>query len=153
MNITTAEQTSPTKALTVTFALIACAAAGWGMAESRHVTSLERQVSESTAELAIARADLQQALKQALPVVVSYREDDSRTGQVAVFSNSLPRPLELIAMCSSPRTGQRKRFNLIIPSNGKVEIGHEDGWRFMPGQRIILSSSQFRPAESVVAGS
>ena len=144
------DSVGPWKVATLLLAVVAAAATWWGAAQSRRVEALERQAEAASAEIAVAKESLQQALKRDLPVSVSYGNTSPASGMVAVFKSDFPRPLEVVAMCSSPRTSERKRFNLTIPARGEVEIGHDDGWRFMPGQRILLSNTAFRPAEYIV---
>jgi hypothetical protein len=144
------EKVGPWKAATLLLALVAVGASGWALAQLTRIATLEEQADSARAELSLAKEALQQALKQDLPVSVSYGNSGPESGMVAVFKSDFPRPLEIVAMCSSPRTSQRKRFNLVIPARGSVEIGHADGWKFMPGQRILLSNTAFRPAEYVV---
>lgn len=137
------------RTIALLLALACTAAASWGLAQMRRIDALQGQLAATKEELAVANGSLEQALKRELPITVSY-SGSSASGLVASLRSDFPRPLEVVAMCSSPRTTQRKRFNLVIPAQGAIEIGAAEGWRFMPGHRIILSNAAFRPAEYVV---
>lgn len=142
------EEASPWRAIALSLLLTTVVAGWWAHSQSSELDAAKRELDASNVELAVTRQQLQQALKRELPVSLTYA--GSGDAMVAILKSDLPRSLELIAMCSSARTGQRKRFNLVIPANGEVEIGHEEGWRFMPGQRILLTNTAFRTAEYVV---
>lgn len=145
------EQVRPWKVATLAFALVGVAAGGWGFSQARRVQALEQQADASRSELVQAREALRQAEKRELPVSVSYSEAASEEdGLIAVLKSDFPRSLEIVAMCSSPRTSQRKRFNLTIPANGQIQIGPAEGWSVTPGSRIMLYNNAFRPAEYVV---
>jgi hypothetical protein len=152
MNVTPGEEARPWKLCALLFALLAALLLWWGVDQAKQVEALAAQTSDLSGQLAISRSALERALKNDLPLTLSYRTDSTDEGITAVFHSKLPRPLEVSAIVSSPRTGQSKRINLVIAANGLAEIGEADGWRFMPGHRIILSSSEFRPAEYVVPG-
>lgn len=144
------EKVGPWKTATLLLAVFTVGVSGWAFAQLTRIEVLEEQAASARAELATAKEALQQAAKRDLPVTVSYGNTGSESGMVAVFKSDFPRPLEVVAICTSPRTSQRKRFNLVIPARGSIEIGHAEGWQFMPGQRILLSNTAFRPAEYVV---
>jgi hypothetical protein len=149
--VTRPEQVRPWKVATLVFALASVAAGGWGISQARRVHALEQQADSSRTELAQAKEAVRQAEKRELPVSVSYSGAASEAdGLVAVLKSDFPRSLEIVAMCSSPRTSQRKRFNLTIPAKGQIQIGQAEGWTVTPGSRIMLYNNAFRPAEYVV---
>ena len=143
------QEASPWRAVALSLTLTTLVAGCWGYSKSRELDAARRELDATSTELAVARQQVQQALKRELPVSLSY-SSGPHAGMVAILKSDLPRPLELVAVCSSVRTGRRKRFNLVIPANGEVEIGHDEGWSFMPGQRIVLSNAAFRQAEYLV---
>jgi len=148
--VTRPEQVRPWKVATLAFALVSVAAGGWGVSQARRVHALEQQADASQTELAQAKEAVRQAEKRELPVSVSYSGASEGEGLVAVLKSDFPRSLEIVAMCSSPRTSQRKRLNLTIPAKGQIEITQAEGWTVTPGSRIMLYNNAFRPAEYVV---
>jgi len=148
--VTRPEQVRPWKVATLVVALAGVAAGGWGFSQARRVHTLEQQADSSRTELAQAKESLRQAEKRELPVSLSYSGASEGEGLVAVLKSDFPRSLEIVAMCSSPRTSQRKRLNLTIPAKGQIEISRAGGWSVTPGSRIMLYNNAFRPAEYVV---
>jgi len=153
MIVTHKDEAGPWKRAALLFALGCLAAVWWGHSQWRRSEALERDVAAAKAEVAEAREATKQAEKRELPVTLSYSMASPEVGRVAVLKSDFPRSLELVAMCSTPRTGQRKRYNLVIPARGEVEIGREDGWSVVAGSRIVLYNAAFRPAEYVVPDS
>ncbi len=111
---------------------------------------LVRELDDTKGALAVTSSNLERARKRELPIAVSYRRASSDGGLAVVFTSTLPRSLEFVAMFSSPVTTQRKRFNLVVPANGEISIGAKDGWLLLPDHRLVLSNSEFQPAEYVV---
>jgi len=148
--VTRSERVRPWKVATLVFAVALAAVGGWALSQARRVEHLEQQADVSRTELAQAKEALRQAEKRELPVSVSYSGASEGDGLVAVLKSDFPRSLEIVAMCSSPRTSQRKRFNLTIPAKGQIQIGPSEGWNVTPGSRIMLYNNAFRPAEYVV---
>jgi len=143
------EEANPWRALALCLTLATAVTGWWGHSQSSELDAARRELDATSAELAMAKQQLQQAMKSELPVSLTY-SSGPHAGMVAILKSDLPQPLELIAVCSNVRTGQRKRFNLVIPPHGEVAIGHDEGWSFMPGQRIVLANTGFRKAEYVV---
>jgi hypothetical protein len=149
--VTRPEQVRPWKVATLVIAIVCMAAGWWGLSQTRRVEALETQAEASRAELAQAKEALRQAEKRELPISLSYSGAASpEAGMVAVLKSDFPRSLDVVAMCSSSRSNQRKRFNLTIPAKGQIEIGQAEGWSVTPGSRIMLYNTAFRPAEYVV---
>jgi hypothetical protein len=97
-------------------------------------------------------APLPPAVKPDMPVTVSFQRDAQNTGMVAVIRNLWSSPLEVAAVLVNPSNGQQQQRNLVLGPNGVHEIGRRQGWPFEPGQRITLSSENFKAKEVTVPG-
>lgn len=81
--------------------------------------------------------------KPALPVAVTFREAVLEKSKVAQFHNNSSQALKVIVTCVG-KAGDSKASKEILLEPGKpFEIGWLEGWSFLPGEKVVVSSAGF----------
>jgi hypothetical protein len=144
--------------------LITLGCAAWGLFERRVIQQdeaalaaataqsahLRQQADELREQLTTVKHQLDETVKQKLPLTVAFQSSRYGSGLVAVFRNNSPEPLTISVAISDPITHRRRESNFSIDANGLQTIGDSQGWVFSPGQSLQITSSQFGTTEYVV---
>jgi hypothetical protein len=85
-----------------------------------------------------------------LPIVVMYRPAYPNNSLVAQFINPTNKYLAVSATFSNATLHESRTTVLNIGPAQGVEVGQQQGWQFMSGERIELSVSGYKPASYTV---
>jgi uncharacterized membrane-anchored protein YhcB (DUF1043 family) len=102
------------------------------------------------AEAAQTALEQEKARLPVVPVRVEMRRSAMGRGLVAVLSNTSAKQLPVIVATQNPTTRNARRFTIQIAPGSKVEIGHQEGWEFASGDRVLLVSSGFEDLRYLV---
>jgi len=145
-----------------TIAAIAAAALliGGGIA---YTVSQNQAANKAAAAKQVADAEIAAAKKAAaeneralampdLPVKVSTRKAMLGSGLVAQIRNFSGAELALAVTASSSATSQFKKFQIVVPAGGAIEIGHSEGWPFTTGDELLITENGYRPMKVRIGG-
>jgi hypothetical protein len=85
-----------------------------------------------------------QVLKLPLPVTVQFRSEMHRSGFVLIFKNESDHALSFTATLGHPGQREEKTFAIQVQSRSTYELGSSQGWAGESGDRISLTSSNYR---------
>lgn len=85
-----------------------------------------------------------QVLEPPLPVTVRFRSEMHGSGFVLIFENESDRALSFTASLGHPGRREEKKFAIQVPSRSTYELGSSQGWVGQSGDRISLTSSNYR---------
>lgn len=83
-------------------------------------------------------------LKPPLPVAVQFRSEMYRPGFVLIFTNESDHALSFTATLGHPGQQEEKTFAIRVQPHGAYELGSSQGWVGQSGDRISLTSSNYR---------
>jgi hypothetical protein len=86
------------------------------------------------------------ATKPPLPVTCKYRRALLANGYVAIFTNTSPQVLGVLATFENLTFKTNKSFRLNLDPNVPVQFGHLEGWDFTAGDKITLQESHYQNA-------
>jgi hypothetical protein len=113
--------------------------------------ALAAETARSAAALAALKRKAQ-ARKQgtpSVPVKVRFRvpPEGKGRGMVGEFVNPSSHYLPLIVSLRNPTTADAKSFSFPIAPRASVRLGHRDGWEFVSGDRVALTSNGYKTVE------
>lgn len=82
--------------------------------------------------------------KPELPVKVIIRESLAGEGMVAQFHSEFPQKIVVYVVLESKEYGAKRESNLALDPNGMTEIGWLQDWKFLPGDTITISHSDYK---------
>ena len=85
-----------------------------------------------------------QVLKPPLPVTVQFRSDMHRSGFVLIFMNESDHALSFTATLGHLGQQEEKTFAIQVQPRSTYELGSSQGWAGESGDRISLTSSNYR---------
>ena len=86
--------------------------------------------------------------RPALPVTVSFRASALGEGHVAVMKNESEKDL---AVRLSHRKGEETKTGIVILKAGDTdELGWIEGWKFAPGDRLVVEESGHKSIKATV---
>jgi hypothetical protein len=85
-----------------------------------------------------------QVTRPQLPVAVQFRSASSGSGFVLIFKNQSDRALAFTAALEHPGHDQEKKFAIQVLPRGAYELGNSQGWVGQSGDRISLTSSNYK---------
>ena len=85
-----------------------------------------------------------QVLQPRLPVTVQFRSVSGGAGFVLIFTNESDHPLSFTATLAHPGQTDEKKFAIQVRANSSYELGSSQGWVGQSGDRISLSSSNYK---------
>jgi len=106
-----------------------------------------RQATELKQETAAQAAILRAESKRDLPISVGFRRALLGKSLVVEFKNNSSEAIPFSAAVTDARSGYSKSGNVVIPPNGRVELGQMQGWIFTSGQHPALANASYRPME------
>jgi septal ring factor EnvC (AmiA/AmiB activator) len=105
---------------------------------------------KSRAESAQTALEREKARPPAVPIRVEMRRSAMGGGLVAMLSNTSARQLPLLVATQNPTTRATKRFTRQVAPGRKIELGHQEGWAFASGDRVLLRSAGFEDLQYTV---
>lgn len=106
----------------------------------------EKLIGESTQ----AALEREKSRPPIVPVRIEMRRSVMGRGLVAVLTNTSARQLPLLLSAQNPTTQTTKQLSLQIPPGGVIAVGHQEGWQFASGDRVLLHSADFEDLTYVV---
>lgn len=85
-----------------------------------------------------------QATRPRLPVAVQFRSTLGSTGFVLIFKNQSDRTLSVTATLAHPGEKHEKKFVIRLQPRSTYELGSPQGWVGESGDRISLTSSNYK---------
>ena len=85
-----------------------------------------------------------QVFQPPLPVTVQFRSVTGVPGFVLIFKNDSDHALAFTATLGHPGQQEEKKFAIQVRPNGTYELGNAQGWVGQSGDRISLTSSNYR---------
>lgn len=89
-------------------------------------------------------------IKKPLPLAVSFRQAALQQGLVAIVTNTSSEQLKVVYSIEGTGTGNGKEGELFLTPGGTGEIGWMQGWRFVPGEKVIFKNDKYLPAAFIV---
>jgi len=127
-------------------ALMYLATSGQYNAQVAAITqAADKQIADTRAQLADARAQQHELALPDLPVRVSSRKALFSNGKVAQVHNFGSTELVIAAAVHSSASNQQNSWRLVIPAGKTMEIGQGQGWAFASGDELTLTETGFRP--------
>ena len=90
-----------------------------------------------------------EVFRPALPVTVSFRKSALGEGHVAVIENASPKALAL-RLRHEQADGESKEGIVVLDAGDKDEFGWIEGWKFAPGDRLLLQESGHKSITATV---
>ncbi len=85
-----------------------------------------------------------QVLQPKLPVTVQFRTAPGGSGFVLIFKNESDHPLSFTATLGHRGQAEEKKFAIQVRPGGAYELGNSQGWVGQSGDRISLTSSNYK---------
>lgn len=85
-----------------------------------------------------------QVFQPKLPVTVQFRSASSGSGFVLIFKNESDHPLSFTATLGHRGQQEEKKFAIQVRPGSAYELGDSQGWVGQSGDRISLTSSNYR---------
>lgn len=85
-----------------------------------------------------------QVMRPQLPVTVQFRSAIGASGFVLIFKNESDQTLSFTATLRHPGQEEEKKFAIQVPPRGAYELGNSQGWVGQSGDRISLTSSNYK---------
>lgn len=85
-----------------------------------------------------------QVTRPQLPVTVQFRSASSESGFVLIFNNQSDQALSFTATLGHPGQEQEKKFAIQVRPHSAYELGNAQGWVGQSGDRISLTSSNYK---------
>jgi hypothetical protein len=84
------------------------------------------------------------ALQPPLPITVQFRSEMGGSGFVLIFKNESDHALSFAATLGHPGHREEKKLAIQVQPRSTFEVGSSQGWIGQSGDRISLSSSNYR---------
>jgi hypothetical protein len=85
-----------------------------------------------------------QVLRPPLPVAVRFQSEMRGSGFVLIFRNESDRALSFTATLGHQGQQAEKKFEIRVQPHSTYELGNSRGWVGQSGDRISLTSSDYR---------
>jgi hypothetical protein len=85
-----------------------------------------------------------QVTRPELPVAVGFRSTSSAPGFALIFNNRSDQTLSFTAALRHPGQEQEQKFLVQVQPRGAYELGSSQGWVGQSGDRISLTSSNYK---------
>jgi len=130
-----------------TLAALIVAAVGIGALylQRQKVTQQSSVIQAQATDLQRQSAAIQAEAKPDLPLSYKFRAALIGTGLVLMLRNNSANDLDLAVIVSSAATGLIQRREVSVPADRWVQLGPQQGWSFVPGQRVVFKNVNFRP--------
>jgi len=120
---------------------------------AQQATDLQRQssvIQAQAADMHQQSAAMQAEAKPDLPLSYKFRAALFGTGEVMMLRNNSASDLDLAVTVSSGATGVVQRREIDVPANRWIQLGSQQGWSFVAGQRVVFTNVNFRPGAAIV---
>ncbi len=120
----------------------------WSRGHGSGVPAAKRLTPAKLAVIVVLLAGLTwyaaQVLRPALPITVQFQSEVGGSGFALRFRNDSDRALTFTATLEHPRQSQASKYLVQVQPHDTYELGSSRGWVGESGDRISLSSSDYR---------
>lgn len=119
--------------------------------EAQQLDAAQKQVQVEQQRQPDGATPAAAAVRQDLPVRLSFHRAMFGSGEVAVLQNLSDDDLEVTLEVRSPADGAHARKRVLIGARGMARVGAAQGWLFSAGQVVTLNSAKYRPLVQTVS--
>lgn len=112
-----------------------------GAKKDAEITELHRLIGVANQRIEQANQKIKAANLPEVSVHVTFRPALLGSGDVVTIRNVGNSTSEFIVVITRPSSGRSAKFQFVLDPNGATEIGHQEGWPFIPGDQVSISQS------------
>lgn len=100
--------------------------------------------------IVLASVLLTGCFKEESPITIMHRESAVGRGKVVVITNPSGQKVAIDVLISSSETDQEATLKYTLNPRTFAEIGWAQGWQFVSGEEIIVSSNKYSDVEYTI---
>lgn len=107
--------------------------------------SVDHRKSQDPQLASIHRLPSIEILEPGYPVEIAIRHAPKGEGKIVIFSHKIPQQVTIAVEFRNDKRGLSLTQKLDLPSNGVMEFGETEGWKFLSGETIMVAYPGYSP--------